>query len=116
MKPETTMKVVPKSPTPAEIRGKKVHELCGNKVNQLVLDYLREASGDSFGRHHYFDKYNNEWKTFATIKNKQQRDVKVHLNAFELRVEYMMDLAAKQLADLKAEKVETVEGRADFSQ
>jgi hypothetical protein len=79
--------------TPFELKGKAVHETCEKKVNQLVVNYFRDAKDDSLGAKHYFDKYNNEWKVFVTIKNKQQRYVRVEFNAFELRVEYIMNHA-----------------------
>lgn len=96
--PNTQMKAV-KSPTPQEIRAKATHDLCGKKVNALVLEYLRVAKDDSLGAKYFFDKYNNEWKVFATIKNKQQRDIIVNLDAFEKRIEYMLKMADKQIQD-----------------
>ena len=86
--------------TPFELKGKAVHETCEKKVNQLVLNYLRDAKDDSLGARHYFDKYNNEWKVFVTIKNKQQRYVQVEFDSFEKRVEYFME-HAKQMQQQK---------------
>jgi hypothetical protein len=111
-------KVVPPEPemTAKYIRSLKTHEECGKKVNSLVLNYLRDAHQDSLGEDFYFKKYNNEWKNFVKIKNKQQRDVVLYSNAFELRVEHMLELAKTQLKDLKAqpnEEIETKEHRGE---
>lgn len=96
-----TAKPLAKQLTLEQIRAKKTHDDCEKKVNSLVLAYLGAAKDDSFGEKHYFDKYNNEWKNFVIIKNKQQRDIVVNLDSFRKRVDFMIDLANKQIQEQK---------------
>lgn len=98
------MKVSPKEqpvkkPTPSQIRGAKLHDICNKKVNSLVLQYFDKSKDNEPSKHYYFSKLNSEWKLFAAIKNKQQRDVVVNDNTFEKRIVLMMDLAEKQIAE-----------------
>lgn len=101
--PEKETKVIDMKPvqqlTQEQIRAKKTHDDCEKKVNKLVLDYLRDAKNDSLGANYHLKKYDNDWKTFATIKNKQQRDIVVNLDAFKKRVDFMIELANKQLKE-----------------
>lgn len=101
--PEKETKVVQMKPvkqlTPEQISAKKTHDDCEKKVNKLLVDYLRDAKNDSLGADYHFKRYDNQWKTFATIKNKQQRDIIVNLDAFKKRVDFMMELANKQLKE-----------------
>lgn len=86
--------ITKKGPTPSEIRAKKQHDIAEAKIQELVLEYFRVSKDDKPGSGTYFNKFNNQWKVFATIKNKQQRDVTLHLNAFEKNVENFMEHAA----------------------
>lgn len=88
---------IKKEPTPAQLRAKKQHEICEAKLNTLVLEYFRVSKDDSLGAKFHFDKYNSEWKTFAFIKNKQQRDIKLYPNAFETNVNTFLEHAKTQL-------------------
>ncbi len=84
-------------------RGKVQHDIAEQKIRDLVLKYLGLAKADSLGSKIHFKKCNNEWETFATIKNKQQRDIQLHMNAFEKNVEFFLENARQQLEAKHAE-------------
>ncbi len=96
--PSTQLKVE-KGPTAKEIRAKKQHEICEKKLHSLVLEYFAIAKDDSLGAEHHYKRFNNQWKVFATIKNKQQRDIKIHLNAFEENIKTFLEHAERQLRE-----------------
>ncbi len=79
--------------------AEKVRTVCNKKLQQLVLSYLNQAKDDPFGEKLYFDRFNNEWKVFAQIKNSQQRYVRVKNDAFEENVQFMIELAKKQMEE-----------------
>jgi hypothetical protein len=97
-----------KALSPDEIKRRDlIKEDCEEKLQSLTMSFLTQAKDDALGKDYFYNKFNNEWKTFASIKNKQQRLVVVHIDGFEKRVEYLIELAKNQLQDMNKQKEET---------
>lgn len=101
------------SPIKIQRRDKTFTEV-EKKLKQMVLNYLRDASQDPLGKDYHYNRYENEWKVFCAIKNKQQRDVKLHFDGFKNNVEYFLELAAANNAEtLKMSTTDVTEHRGD---
>lgn len=98
-----------------EKRALKTHKDSEKKLHNIVLAYFHEATQDPLGKEFYFQKFETEWKVFARIKNKQQRDIILHENAFKENVEYFIKLAeANQKNDLETQETpQTIEHRGE---
>lgn len=83
----------------ASVRIEELKKTVEKKLGSLILSYLNAAKDDSLGAKYHFNRFNNEWKTYAIIKNKQQRDLTFGLDAFEKRVQYVIEMATKQLRE-----------------
>lgn len=111
---DDTIKLVPELNNRSKERRDKIFAEVENKLKQLVLGYLRDASQDSLGKDYYYKRYDNEWEVFCTIKNKQQREVKLHPEGFKKNVEYFLELAKANTAEtLKTDEAPVTEHRGE---